>query len=143
MPYAGKIVRVNDSFSSWTYLNPTWLNLTIGLGTQGGKWRQSGEHTVQWRAFWTFGSGTSVTGQLGITIPNGYSGVNDYQMLQLFGFDSSTGTGYTGTAQLVGGGGTTYPNFYGYNSQAWTSTIPFTWASGDYCIVTGTTEITT
>lgn len=142
MPFAGKIVRVGDSFSSWTYFNPVWLNFTLGIGTRGGKWRQMGENTIQWRAFFTFGSGTSITGQLGITLPNSYSGVNDYQIINLFAFDSSLGVGYTGTAQLVGGGGTTYPNFYGYNSVLWTATIPFTWAANDYCIVSGSTEVT-
>lgn len=143
MPNAGKIIRVNDNISSWQYFTPVWLNFTKGIGTTGGKWRQMGEHTIEWRAFFTFGSGSAVSGQLGITIPNGYTGFNDYQILSLMGFDSSTGIGYAGYAQLVGGGGTTFPNFYGPNSIAWGTAVPFTWAASDYCIVHGITEITT
>jgi hypothetical protein len=138
MPNAGKIVRVGDSFSSWTFFNPVWTNFTLGNGTRGGKWRQMGENTIQWRAFLTFGSTSAFTGQLGITIPNSLTGYNDYQMLDLLAFHS--GTGYTGKAQLVAGGGTTYPNFYGPSTLAWTATIPFTWANGDYLILNGTTE---
>lgn len=141
MVLAGQLVRVNDTFSNWVQFTPSFTNFTVGAGgTISGKWRTAGGATIQWRAYFQFGSGSSVAGQLGITIPNGYTGVDGFQTLKVFAFDSSASSGYSGHAKLNGGGGTTYPAFYGPSGTVWNATTPFTWASGDYLIVSGETE---
>ncbi|MBL7490481.1 hypothetical protein I6A60_01970 [Frankia sp. AgB1.9] len=145
MVLAGDLVRASDGYSDWTAFTPSWVGFTQGNGTIAGAWRRIGNHTIDLVAQFLFGSTSSIAGSLGLVLPAGLSGDGSAhrQGIPAFALDSSTNTGVTGVALLQSGGGTTLDRIFGAVTQQWSSSLPFTWASGDLCLVQGTVRITT
>jgi hypothetical protein len=144
MVLGGQIVRVNDAINAWTDFEPLFTNFDLGSGAvSGGRWRPLGEFAIEWRAYFVLGSSPSISFPFGLVLPNSFSGVDGYQIVSAFAFDTSASTGYSGVAKLTTGGGTTYTAFYGASSISWRNNTPFTWAAGDSLIVQGWTETAT
>lgn len=132
----------------WTTFTPSWTNLTVGNGTSSSWLKQVGK-TVHLRMRFTWGSTTSGSGSTPyFTAPvamntTGFTanvvmcigtaldvGVGSYRM---FGRYASAGGG---SIELVAESASgTYVSEAGV-----TSTVPFTWATGDIMFLTGTYE---
>jgi hypothetical protein len=145
MVLAGNIVRASDAYTTWTTFTPTWLNITVGNGSVGGRYRRVGSFTIEFRAQILFGSTTSVTGTIGLTVPGGLSGegASTRQIIQAGAFDNSGPTGIPAIGLLQSGGGTQIDRFYGAVSNFWTSTVPWTWATSDQIWCKASLEVTT
>ncbi len=145
MVLAGNIVRASDSYTTWTTFTPTWLNITVGNGSVGGRYRRVGSFTIEFRAQIVFGSTTSVTGTIGLTVPGGLTGegASTRQIIQAGAFDNSAPAGVTGLGLLQSGGGTSIDRFYGAVTNFWGSGLPFTWATSDQLWCKGSLEVTT
>lgn len=63
-----KYAAASGGYGSFTSFTPTWTNLTVGNGTVTGEYRQD-EETVQVQVKLTFGSTTSITGNVQMTLP--------------------------------------------------------------------------
>jgi hypothetical protein len=145
MALAGNIVRPGDNFTDWTTFTPGFTNLTVGNGQTSGKYRRTGEFTIELRVSFLFGSTTALTGAVGFALPASLVGeaASLTQIMSAFAWDNSASTGYAGMAKLAGGGGTTFDRAYGPNSTAWLATVPFTWATNDFFVAQGWVEVTT
>lgn len=147
MVFAGQEIRVNDSFGPLTTFTPSWINLTLGNGSTAGEWRRMFDFMIWIRAQFTFGSTTSTSGPLGLTLPGSLSGEASTvrQHVPIWAFDSSASQGFVGTAVLQSGGGANLDRFYGPTSSAgWqiSGGIPLAWASGDIILVEGMVRVT-
>lgn len=148
MVYAGDIIRADDSSTDWADFTPSWTNLTVGNGSVGGRWRRVGNKTIELRAQFTFGSTSSIGGNLGLTLPGGLSGEGSTlrQAVPAWLMDSSASSQWAvGLALLQAGGGTALDSLYGPTTAfaRWNATNPITWANGDICLVQGFVEVTT
>lgn len=127
------------AWQSWT---PTYDDITVGSGTAVAKYIQIGK-TVHWRYHFTFGSGSSVGSAPTLTLP-----VNC--------ITTDLDNSFIGTGRMIDANST---DFIAYsiksiNAQhtqpvydagdgtvgAVSSTAPFTWATGDEIILSGTYE---
>ena len=117
----------------------------IGNGTLTGRWYQSGR-LLYLKITMTIGSTTTFgTGNYRWTYPPGVVGaatIGSRWLLDAFAFDSVPGTYYRGQA-LTGFVDSTKLAIVradGTNGE-WSSTVPFTWASGDHLTMTGVMEL--
>lgn len=132
---AGPLGLTTTAWISWT---PTWVNLTVGNGTVTARYKQIGK-LVFCRLHVVFGSTTSIGGSVTVSNPvtrltyGGTATVTPLGMCRLF--DTSAGTaneGYlantspTTSIIAVWGAGGAY-----VAGLALSSTVPFTWATGD------------
>lgn len=119
-----------------TTWSPTWTNLTVGNGTQTAKYVRIGDMLVAATLGLTWGSTTSISGSVSITLP-----INKASTVPAIGrclyFDNGTdshggiiraGVGATTTASLFVDkvNGASYGDY-----DSLTSTAPFTWTTGD------------
>jgi len=124
-----------DIGGAWTSWTPTWTNLSVGNGTQLATYTVIGK-TVFFRLFLTFGSTTSITAgdprfSLPLTVINSChaivtlvdTGIQNYQTTW-----SITNPFYV----TIGTATTSYVNGTGISS-----TVPFTWSTGDTIHVSG------
>mgnify|MGYP000988083254 FL=1 len=125
------------AWKSWT---PTWTNLTVGAGgTVVAKYTQIGK-TVHYYLSFTFGTGSSV-GDVMFSLPITSTNAGDgaiFGMVRLVDANSAYFCGYV----LVNSATTaeiTYDNGTG-GAAVLSSTAPFTWATNDRIVVTGTYE---
>lgn len=123
---------VNDLLvlgTAWTTYTPTVGGWTLGNGSVSGRSMQAGKFggvTVSL----TFGSTTTVAGTLSLSIPFALVGAQTASIYPTYMYHS--GTAYIGFGRITSGG--TSIGFYVNNTNqlgAITSTVPFTWASGD------------
>lgn len=123
---------------TWQTWTPTWTNLTVGNGTIVARYNQTGK-TVNAHIELTFGSTTSISGQVDFTLPitasSTYLGNNQIGTgsLEDFGITiydpwiiTSGGSPTTKCVIHVKNAAGTYVSF-----TALSSTIPFTWGNGD------------
>lgn len=125
--------------TSWTWQSwtPTYSNLTVGNGTTGyAKYTQIGK-TVHCRIKFQLGSTSSVTGNIGFSLPvTANSDYTDNTPIDGRAIISDSGVGFypaqvlfasTTTAKVnaIGAGGTYADN------QATSSTVPMTWTTND------------
>lgn len=151
MVAAGDVVRASDNFTDWTTFTPTLLNFNVGAGSKTGAWRRNGPKTIDLIIYATLGSGFSITGGIGFTLPGGLSadGTTTYQMVPALMTDISATGGYTGYCTMQSGGGTNFDTILGPGvvggaaTVAWASTVPVTWASSDRLTIQGTIRVTT
>ena len=122
---------------SWTAFTPTWGNLTVGNGTVIARQATSNDYETLFIQL-TFGSTTSVTGSVYVNTPT--TGVIDYSFNTgtCSFFDVSSGIVALGIATTGTDGGVqrVFPNILNSTSTyttltAITSTVPYTWATGD------------
>jgi hypothetical protein len=130
----------NNEFEqiAWASYSPTPTGITIGNGTVTALWKQIGKEIIV-DAVITFGSTTSVTGAVSISLPataatrygslfsvvDGVSALNDSGIATYVGvvfFNNSTSTANIRVSNASG----TY-----LATTELSSTVPFTWGTGD------------
>lgn len=132
--------HVRDNFKAigdaWTSYTPTATNLTIGNGTLSGGWMQAGKFTVV-RISVTFGTTTTVSAAVSFALPATASAFD--QAIAGWLLDSSAGN--TGRVPASGSIMASASTVTVYSSGgSLTSTVPFTWATGDKISLTGVYE---
>lgn len=131
-----------EPWQSWT---PTWTNVTVGDGTHASYYQRSNGRLF-FKAKFTLGSTSAITGTITLTVPVAASVTDD-----LSGFDvtlSDTGT-QTYLAKTLGAS-TTTTAIYAQNASgtyltptATSSTVPHTWANTDIISLSGVYRMTT
>lgn len=115
---------------AWTSYTPTYSNLSLGNGTVDAGYYRIGR-TVTYRGAITFGSTTSVTGAIQVSVPVAAKG-STWSLGSAAGEDNSASFARTsGTAEINPAIFATGINFASTGNASWTATVPFTWASGD------------
>ncbi|OHV42176.1 hypothetical protein BBK14_11175 [Parafrankia soli] len=145
MVLAGDLIRAEDAFTDWESFTASFTNFTLGNGTRAGEWRRVGNETAELIAQFTFGSTSSISAGLGLTLPGGLSGDGSAhrQTVSAFAWDNSASAGYVGRAVLQSGGGTQLDRIYGPSGTQWNATTPFTWAVNDFLLIEGPVKVTT
>jgi len=123
---------------AWTSWSPTWTNLSVGNGTVVAKYARIGK-LVHARLSLVFGSTTSVSGSVSFSLPvtrvanAGTATVSPMGLVRLF--DTSAGFALEGTivnASTTTGQAIVWDTSGTYaKGAALSSTVPFTWATGD------------
>lgn len=131
---------LNTIAGAWDSFTVTLTNVTLGNGTAVGYWKKIGR-VVHYRVDVTFGSTTSVTGGITVNLPaTGAAAPGVHTGLI---FDTSTTTYYSATMisstsavamRVINTAGT-----YGV-ATATSSTVPMTWATGDWFRLAGSYE---
>jgi len=127
----------------WTTFTPTISGITLGNGTKTGSYCQIADTTF-FRVVVTFGSTTSITSNIDLTMPTtpvGYS-TFDYFNTNAQAYDSSTTTFFPSTGNLAVSSTVvrlllSKSNGTFVQSFDYISTEPFTWATGDTLSVHG------
>lgn len=131
-----------SSQQSWTAYTPTWTNLTVGNGTQNHSYYQDGP-TVHVRGSLDFGSTTSISGTVTLTLPVvPKSSVLFVGMLR--GQDASVSfQRYIGSAEVNTAvwGTQMAPHFHGTGQMA--SNVPINWTTSDQLVYAVTYEAAT
>lgn len=127
-----------EAWSSW---NPTSTGITVGNGSIAAYYKQIGK-IVTFSYRFTFGSTSSITGNINVTVPVGESSNASYTPVGVMIQDS--GTGYLiGQGVIISGAfwiyATNTGSSYGSGSS-FSSTVPITWATGDTLTISGTYE---
>ena len=147
-PTAAYLDLVNANFATlggaWTAYTPSWTgsggNPSIGNGTLAGAYVQLGKMVI-FRAYLVMGSTTTYgSGVWSIGLPASVTGVAAAQPINSAGYDTSAGTfldlkawvdvSYSVVSIASAGGGYV------------TSTVPVTWATGDWLAVSGLIQVT-
>lgn len=143
--YPNTVGEAGGAWQSWT---PTWSSLTVGNGTVTAKFTQIGK-TVHYRVVLIFGSTTSISGVVGLTMPlpattygNATNGALPH--IGVARYEDVGVNGYLGVVDLFSstvmrplaiGSGSSFANLNGLNGA-----LPFVWATGDEMSMTGTYE---
>lgn len=142
---------INGNFETlggaWTSFTPTWTgsggNPAIGNGSLVGGYLQIGKLLFV-RINMTAGSTTTFgTGTWDFAIPNSLTVANTYtQPLSAFFWDSSASTWYSGNGFSGALSSTSVISVRSHGSTAGvSSTVPFTWATGDVCAIDGILQV--
>lgn len=125
--------------TAWTTWSPTYSGVTVGNGTTEAYYRKYGK-TVTVAYGFTLGSTSAITGDIQISLPSSSASAPGEQALNVF-FNDFAVSSYPGVAiinastmyvRAINASGT-----YAALATA-SSTIPFTWGTGDQIRVTGT-----
>lgn len=136
---AGLIAGAGTSLGAWTtYTASAGANVTEGNGTWNAKYCQIGK-TVFFRAAFTLGSTSVISGRINITLPvTAKTGTNAFVAQYIKASPLSTYTGFGSYSST-----TDVPMMTigtnGINTST-SATNPFTWASGDIVVIMGTYE---
>jgi len=134
--------ELGGAWASWT---PTWTNLTVGNGTVNAKYTQIGK-TVHFRMSLVFGSTTSLTNSIAISLPVSVSTDYYHDTKTKIGFAHFEDAGvanYIGVIGVVGDDPTLLSVYYinaSFSTSGISSIAPFTWSTGDQMIIQGTYE---
>jgi len=124
----------------WQSWVPTWTNLTVGNGTVVARYRQTGK-TVDYMLTLTFGGTTSITGNVSVSIPVTSTTYGSFHTVA-GGSANDSGTIVYPINHLLTS--TTVGAVFALNASAVygfvTSTVPFTWATGDILMLSGSYE---
>ena len=127
---------------AWITWSPTLSNVTIGNGTIVARYQQTG-NVISFSVKVTFGSTTTIAGSPAITLPV-VANSQAYFIVQITdsGVAGYTGNGIIPTADLS----KIYLDLIDTTSSraisaAFSSTSPFTWATGDNFTVSGSYEV--
>lgn len=125
-------VPATVGYGVFTAFTATWTNINQNNGTQDCRYARFGDAVfVLWKL--TFGNTTSVTGDIGASLPitaassQGNDGI-------CYGFDNSTGNSRSGFAISDNTPTDVYPYTPGF--VYWNATNPFTWATSDIFTIT-------
>jgi hypothetical protein len=131
---------LNTIAGAWDSFTVTFTNLTLGNGTAVGFYKQVGR-VVCYRVQVTFGSTTSITGNVDIALP--VTGAAVLGVHQALFIDASPSTTYSGMAAPS----TTVAQLRAMNSSATYTTlaavaaaVPFTWTTNDIIRISGVYE---
>lgn len=131
--------NIDAIVGDWTTFTPTWTNLTVGNGTVVARWRQINAKAIEFNIRLTFGSTTSISGNVGVSTPATIATSNTFAPARLVAYDSSSGNVYGGVGILSTS--TSLTLFAGGSPFAViTSAAPFAWATGDVLHVSGSFE---
>lgn len=136
--------RLNVIEATWSPFTPSWTNLTVGSGTNTGRYIQIGE-TVHFHTFFQFGAGSAVgtgpffaapvaassTGMETFRTPVGNMTMEDNNTSNVVHGPTLWITGGSFAPRYVSSGGLVTPT---------SATVPFTWATSDKIITRGTYE---
>lgn len=125
---------------AWDSYTPSLTNITLGNGTLAGDYWRAGRG-VFFKVKLTFGSTTSVSGQMIVSLPVAYADGTDAEVFTAVLFDASANIRYPGKSQAIS---TTTVSVGALNAAgtylveaATSSTVPFTWTTSDILIVAG------
>lgn len=125
-------------WSSWT---PTWTNLTVGNGTVNARYKQTGK-TVDYELILTFGSTTSIGGNVSVTVPVTSATYGSFHAVGMGSANDGGAVvyilGHCLSSTTVGAVFSTTTNTAAFTFV--TSTSPFTWTTGDILMLSGTYE---
>lgn len=135
---AAQLNGIQAAGLAWTSYTPTTTGITVGSGTVTGVYNTVGK-TVYFSCVFTFGSGSAVSASPTFTLP---------MTAKRTGWTANQSTAFDTSAPnywpIAGVCDTTarvicrvWPTTAGNNYSAISSTIPFTWASGDILTVQG------
>lgn len=126
---------------AWTSYTPTWTNLTVGNGVNSFFYKQINK-TVFIRGRFDFGSTSSISGAVNLTLPVAKTGSNAISLTAMLG--DASGNAHVGRALFVSN---TEIRIFAINASATyaylsdlSSTIPFTWTTTDYITILGSYE---
>ncbi len=131
---------------AWTSYTPVFAGITVGSGSVAGSWKQLGKDGF-FRASFTYGAGSAVAATT-VSLPFTSVSLDTKQPIGQVIFNDSDTSHYLGTlhwtttttatirAQTVIGGAGTYVRL-----DPISSTVPFTFASGDEIHVDGHCEV--
>lgn len=120
-----------DGGSGWVTFTPSWTNLTVGNGTNVGRYRYA-DGGVYVAAQVGFGSTTSISGSVSLTIPNSETAQVDPQgMGWAIYLDSGTRWYLGGCWSISTATRLDFLHNEGGNAGLVNATNPFTWATGD------------
>lgn len=132
------------NLTGWTSFTPSWTNLTVGNGTNAGKYAYAGKTVFFYTAF-TLGSTSSVGSAPVLTLPQTSIdyGTAVIPIGEVFCVDTGTATYYGSTlwtttttaTPRVGNASGTYLSIVTLSA-----TVPFTWATGDILMMRGSYE---
>ncbi|WP_183092899.1 hypothetical protein [Nocardioides stalactiti] len=130
---------LRDNFKAlgdaWTSYTPTTTNITLGNGTLSAAYVSVGKMTF-FRIKFTLGSTSAITGAPTFTLPATATATRTINA-QLLMYDTSANTFKGGWAF---NNTTTTVVLRDDASAVLSSTAPFTWATGDEIVITGTYE---
>lgn len=130
---------------AWTTWSPTWANLTVGSGSVSARYTKVGK-TVTFELMFTYGSGSSVGSAPSFTLPVTAASYYDSNTVVGVGAlrDSSPSTLVTAVVRIDS---TTVASVFANNASSTygtvsvlSSTVPFTWATGDVYYASGRYE---
>ena len=115
---------------AWTSYTPTYANLSLGNGTVDAGYYRIGRKVV-YRGAITFGSTTSVTGAIQVSLPVAAK-ASTWSLGTAVGEDNSASFARTvGAAEINPAIFATGVHFASSGNADWTATVPFTWATSD------------
>jgi len=133
---------------TWTSWTPTWTNLTVGNGTVTARYLKVGG-LVNFKIQLIFGSTTSVTGRISSTWPVTPSSGNSAQSAAVIVQFEDAGVAPVYGAFFNAGATTSGFEILAINTSGTyaaaavlSSTVPITWATGDYITISGSYEVT-
>lgn len=138
---AAAVTDLSSGLGAWEAYTPTLVNATLGNGTLVGRKKLVDANTYLWRMHFVFGSTSSISGNLGVTLP-GTALAGSAQLCH--GLIRDTGTTWFVASGHIAAGASTVSSIAaadGTGIKAVTSTIPMTWATGDELILAGVLEI--
>jgi hypothetical protein len=135
--YDGAAWNQIGPFTAWTTYTPTLTNATLGNGTLTGAYMRIGR-TIIWGATFTLGSTSAVSTAPAFALPATVGSSIPQHHFTAKLYDTSTATTYHGVGVCAAAG--TNASLYTHNQVNVTSTVPFTWATGDQFAMSGTYE---
>jgi len=134
--------RIRDNFKAigdaWTSFTPTTTNITLGNGTLTSAYLQAGKW-VEFRIALVLGSTSAITGSPTFTLPvTALATRRVNALLQMFDSSAAAATAYKVGAAF--NSSTTVLLLRDDASAVLSSTVPFTWATSDELVITGTYE---
>jgi len=136
-----KVAIGNTVLGTYTAFTPTFANVTVGNGTSGARFSRV-NNVVNYYGYFALGTTSAVTGIVNIDLPVAaraiYGTINGLPMGDLSYYDSSIATWFKGEVFSIGSTTsvrtrvwtTSGTNLIANNSA--NTTLPFTWATGDY-----------
>lgn len=134
--------ELNAMGGAWTSYSATWTGITVGNGTTSAAWQQIGR-TTHWRAQFTLGSTSAVTGAVTVTLPTALRESQHFGVFRVSLVDTGTFR-YTGqlnlssTTVVAVEAISTSASYAG--GAALSATIPHTWANTDVITIEGVYE---
>lgn len=128
-----------NAIGTWTNFDPTWTNLTVGNGTAVGRYCVINK-VVFVNIELTFGSTTSVSGNVGVAAPTG----TPARVCSLSVSYEDSGTRYYVASAVNISTTSRFELLHteSGNSGLVNATNPFTWATGDDIVISGVYVLT-
>jgi len=126
-----------DDFPYEFSFTPAYTNLTVGSGTNTGKWNY--QHGImKFRTYWTFGTGSAVGTTPVLTLPLATATYGSGTAIGITRYKDATG-GFANSGVIFNDGVIVVLNSGGAyaTGDTLTALIPFTWATSDIMTIEG------